>query len=144
MKLTTNFNLEEFIKSATADRYNILNCPNNEECSNIQNLAEQLQIIRNEYNRPIIIDSGYRNKALNDIVKGAKNSDHLFGAAADIHTLSDKSADNKELFDIIVTLAKKGKIQLRQIIDEYNYNWIHISINHQKNKMKNNEILHLG
>jgi len=47
---------------------------------------------------------------LNRIVNGAANSDHLYGAAADIHTKKNTKAENKKLFDLIISLSKKGVI----------------------------------
>lgn len=143
MKLSKNFALEEFTKSTTAKRNNIDNTPDKEADDNIRALAYVLQKIRDTYDKPIIIDSGFRCDELNKIVGGANNSDHKYGAAVDIHSLSDTVEDNKELFDVIVEMANNGEILLRQIIDEYGYNWVHISINHSHNKIKNNEILHI-
>lgn len=143
MELTKNFTLEELTASSVAKRMEIKNTPNKEEFCNIRKLADTLQVIRNEFGQPIKVTSGYRCKVLNGLVGGAANSDHLFGAAADIVTLSDKPTENKKLFDLIVKLANEGKIKCRQIIDEYQYNWIHISVNHSKNAMKDNQVLHI-
>lgn len=142
MILTRNFSFEEFIKSSTAKRNNIDNYPDIDAINNIKYLVVILQNIRDKYGKPIIIDSGYRCAELNSLLKGAKNSDHIWGAAVDIHSLSDSLEDNKELFDVIVEMANNGDILLRQIIDEYNYNWIHVSINHNKNPFKKNQIIH--
>ncbi|MBO6271638.1 hypothetical protein J6O48_02525 [bacterium] len=71
------------------------------------------------------------------------NSDHVYGCAADIHTVSDKPSDNKKLFDLIIKLKNEGKIKCRQIINEYNYNWIHVSINNRFNSYKVNQVLHI-
>ena len=46
-------------------------------------MAEQLQIVRDIFNKQIIITSGYRTSEWNKIVKGAKNSYHLKGMAVD-------------------------------------------------------------
>lgn len=144
MKLTENFTYEEFWNnSGVAKRLHINNEPNAEVKENIVKLADTLQIIRNAYGKPIIVNSGYRCPTLNKAVGGASNSDHKYGAAADIRSVSDKPKDNKELFDVIVKLAKDGKIACRQIIDEYSYNWCHVSINHKYNAIKKNQILHL-
>lgn len=143
MQLTKNFKLEEFEKSSSADKYHIDNNIPDKYMNNVQKLAELLQIIRDEWNDPIKINSGYRSKELNVKIGGAKNSDHLYAAAADITTKSDKPEDNKKLFLLIKSLIDLGKIECRQLIDEYNYKWAHISINHENNKYKNNQILHL-
>jgi hypothetical protein len=110
---------------------------------NMQKLMEVLQTIRNEYGKSIIVTCGYRCETLNKALKGATNSDHKFGAAADFRTVSDSIQDNKVLFELVVKMAKNGAIQCRQIIDEYNYNWVHVSVNHKDNKLKSNEVLHI-
>lgn len=113
-KISTNFTLEEFYKSYTADSLNINNAPNDKIKKNIYKLVtEILQPIRDSYGKPIIVSSGYRCEKLNKAVGGAANSDHKFGCAADIHTVSDKPEDNKVLFDTICALAKSGKIKCR-------------------------------
>ena len=140
MKLTEHFTYEELTRSATADRYNIDNTPTEDIEKNLVELAHVLEKIRQRYNKPIIVTSGYRCKKLNDIVKGSKTSQHVKGQAADIRTISDTKEDNKELFMTIMGMIIQKDIEVGQLIDEYNYNWIHVSTNHLKN---NNQILHI-
>lgn len=143
MKLTENFTKEEFEKSSTASKLGIDNKIPEEYLVNVFNLAKVLQVIREAWKAPIIISSGYRCEKLNRAVKGASNSDHKFAAAADIHTKSNTRADNKKLFDLILSLANAGKIKCRQIIDEYNFKWVHVSVNHKLNSQKNNQVVHV-
>ena len=144
MNLSKNFTLEELTKSVTGQKYNIKNIPDADSLSNMKRLCEDiLQPIRDAWKQPIIVTSGYRCPELNRKVKGAANSDHIFGAAADIHTVSDTYADNKKLWDLIIKLIEKDKIRCRQLIDEYSLNWLHLSINHNKKPYKINEILHI-
>lgn len=144
MKLSENFTLEEFTASLTAKKLFIDNDIKTEQCKkNLRNLVDVLQKIRDKFGQPIIVSSGYRCKELNLKVGGAINSDHMFASAADIHTKSDKPEDNKKLFDLIVKMIKDGEIEVRQLLDEYNYNWIHVSINHPDNPKKKNQILHI-
>lgn len=140
MKLTEHFTYEELTRSATADRHNIDNTPTEDIEKNLVELAHVLEKIRQRYNKPIIVTSGYRCKKLNDIVKGSKTSQHVKGQAADIRTISDTKEDNKELFMTIMGMIIQKDIEVGQLIDEYNYNWIHVSTNHLKN---NNQILHI-
>ena len=93
-----------------------------------------LQPVRDLWGKPVQVNSGYRCPALNKAVGGASASQHLTGKAADI-TAGSVSA-NKELFNLI---AKSG-IEYDQLIDEYDYKWIHISYNEGKNRK---QILHL-
>lgn len=143
MQLTKNFSKEEMINSITAKNLKIDNEPSAKDLEYLIKLADTLQKIRDEYGKPIIVTSGYRCPALNKAVGGASNSDHKFGAACDIRSVSNTKKDNKALFNLIVNMAGKGKIHLRQIIDEYNYSWVHVSINNEHNKEKHNEILHI-
>lgn len=50
-----------------------------------QTLAVLLQAIREHFNKPITITSGYRTAAHNAAVGGSKSSQHLLGRAADFH-----------------------------------------------------------
>ena len=144
MQLSKNFSLAEMVASGTAKRMNIDNTPNEEVLGNLTKLAEEvLQPIRDACGAPVVVSSAYRCPKLNKAVGGVTNSDHKFGCAADIHTLSDKVVDNKKLFDLIVKMAGDDKISCRQIIGEYGYNWIHVSINNKYNSKKKNQIVHI-
>lgn len=141
MELSNNFTLEELTKSTTAKRLNINNEPTREITSNLLELCNKiLQPIRNKYGKPIIVSSGYRCPKLNKAVGGASNSQHTLGEAVDIHTISDTVKDNKELFDLICNMVNDKEITVGQLIDEYNFNWIHISLPNHKHK---NQILHI-
>ena len=144
MKLSNNFTLEELTKSGTATRLKINNTPTKEAANNLAKLAiNVLQPIRDAWGAPIVVTSGYRCPALNKATKGATKSQHMTGAAADIRTLEDTRERNKQLFDLICNLAKSGKITCRQIIDEYNYDWVHVAIQDASHSLQRNNILHL-
>lgn len=51
---------------------------------NLQILAEQLEVLREHFQLPIKINSGYRSPEHNAKVGGAENSQHLLGKAADV------------------------------------------------------------
>lgn len=139
MKLSQNFTLEEMTRSATAQKKGIDNTPPREAVENLSVLCRDiLQPIRDAWGDSIIVTSGYRCPKLNSAVGGAKNSQHCYGSAADI-----KCSNNKELFRTIQSLIKLGKINCRQLIDEYNYSWIHISTQDTAHSYKLNEVLHL-
>ena len=141
-KLSKNFTYEELVKSTTATRLKINNTPNKEQHDNLKKLAETvLQPIRDKYGKPLIVSSGFRCEKLNKAVGGAKTSQHCKGEAADIRTVSDSIADNKALFNFILEMINKGEIKVGQLIDEYGYNWIHVSLP-RVDKM-NNQILHI-
>lgn len=126
MKISDNFDLEEFVNSPTAQKYNIDNTPDEQVKNNIIQLVTNiLQPIREEWGKPLMVNSGYRCQALNNKVGGSKTSQHLTGDAADITT--GNASDNKKLFHIIVDMCQQNKVTYGQLIDEYNYKWLHIS-----------------
>lgn len=136
-----NFGYMEMVRSTTADKLRIINIPNPKAKENLSKLCNNiLQPIRNAWEKPIIVTSGFRCERLNTAVGGSKTSDHRYGNAADIVTLEDTVEDNKKLFDLIVHLIKSGVIEVGQLINEYDYNWIHIS---NPTKKHHNEILNI-
>lgn len=130
------FKLEEFIKSDSATRYKIDNTPSTQEKNNIIALVDNiLDPLREAYKKPIIVTSGFRCKALNDAIKGSKTSQHMKGQAADIRSVEDTIEENKKIFELI----QKLNLPYDQLIDEYNYNWIHVSYAPSNKK----QILHI-
>ena len=66
MRATLDFTIDELIRSATAERLGIDNLPPPEEMANLRHLAVKiLQPLRDAWQRPIIVTSGYRSPALN-------------------------------------------------------------------------------
>ena len=100
MKLTNNFNLSEFNKHNFALSDTIL--------KNIQELAKNLQVLRDEVKKPITVTSGYRNAAYNAKIGGAKASQHLTGKAADIKV---SGMTPKEVAAVIEKLIAAGKMK---------------------------------
>ena len=85
MKLSEHFDLNEFTRSATADRLHIDNSIPEELIPSLKNLCEKvLEPLRQHFGTPVVISSGYRCPALNRAVGGVPNSQHLKGEAADI------------------------------------------------------------
>ncbi len=52
--------------------------------SNIFTLAQELEKVRKAWGSPIIVTSWYRPPAINRAVRGASNSQHIYGKAVDI------------------------------------------------------------
>ena len=112
----------------------LINSPSWEAIINLSELCEHvLDPLRIAFKRPIHINSGFRTPEINNVIGGAKNSQHCLGMAADI-TAGDKEM-NKLLFDVILSSG----IGFDQCIDEKDYRWIHISYN----KNGRQQILHL-
>lgn len=129
-----HFTIDELCKSQTAEQFKIDNTPTEEAKANLAKLVENiLDPLREAYGKPIKINSGYRGPALNAKVGGAKTSQHCSGQAADI-SIGSKD-QNKELFNLI----QKLKLPYDQLIDEYNFKWVHISYG-PKNRR---QILHI-
>lgn len=147
-KLTNNFSLHEFEKSATAKRLNINNNIPEIYMPNVTKLANVMQTIRDAYGKPIIITSGYRCEKLNRAVGGSRTSDHKFAAACDFQSVEDTLQTNYELWKVILRLREQNRIFWRQLIWEYGepekgMSWIHLSVNHNKAPIKNNQILYI-
>ena len=118
------FSIAELTKSSTAIKKKINNTPTKEIENNLNQLIDNiLDPLREAWGQPIIVSSGYRCEALNKAVGGAASSQHKLGQAADIHAKSDSMEDNKKLFELI----KQLKLPFDQLINEYNYNWMHVS-----------------
>ena len=127
MKLSTNLTLSEVIKSNTATRNNISNEPTKQHLQNLVVLAANIfQPIREHFNKPIYLSSGYRSKALNKAIGGSKTSQHCKGEAIDIDNDFRNSVTNKEIFDYI-----KDHLEFDQLISEAgtveNPAWVHVS-----------------
>lgn len=124
MNITKNFTLEELTNAPAS----FGNKAGSYEIANLSRLAEQvLQPLRDHVGKPIKIHSGYRCPEYNVSVGGAKNSEHLFGMAADI---SIEGYTNADIIEACVNL----NLPFQQIIDEQLYRangelhkWIHIS-----------------
>lgn len=123
------------LSELTRTNKNMPNVPDKVAEANLIQLVENiLDPLRGLYGKPIKVNSGYRSKLVNAAVGGAKNSDHLFGLAADI------TAGNKTENCILFQLIRDKIPAWRQLIDEKDYTWIHISFNEKDNKK---QILHL-
>jgi zinc D-Ala-D-Ala carboxypeptidase len=129
MRLTAHFNLAEFTRSESAKRHGVSNNPTPEHLENIRVLCERiLEPIRMKFG-PINISSGYRSKTLNHYIGGSLKSEHMEGRAADIDMDGMGSVSNKEIFEYI-----KYNLEFNQLINEFNYAWVHVSYNAGKNR----------
>lgn len=116
------FTLEELIQSDTAKVRDIANTPTFDNVDNLKDLVKYvLEPLRELYNNPITVTSGYRSEALNKAVNGVKNSHHVLGCAADIVVGSIEK--NKQLFNLLIN----SNLQWTQAILEEGGKWIHVS-----------------
>ena len=129
MRLTAHFTLAEFTRSESAKRHGVSNQPTPEHIQNIKILCERvLEPIRMKFG-PINLSSGYRSKVLNHYISGSLKSQHCEGKAADIDMDGMGSVTNKEIFEYI-----KNNLEFDQLINEFNYSWVHVSYNLGKNR----------
>ncbi|WP_296683203.1 D-Ala-D-Ala carboxypeptidase family metallohydrolase [Flavobacterium sp.] len=126
MQLSKNLSLSEMIRSESAKRLGINNMPTQEHLDNMKKLAINIfQPIREHFNIPIHISSGYRSLALNKAIKGASTSQHCKGEAMDID-MDATNITNKQIFNYI-----KDNLVFDQLIWEGsgkdNPDWVHVS-----------------
>ena len=89
----TNFSFSELTRTQTG----IKNVPDDMNVvKNLVRLSEFLQQIRNELHLPIVVNSAYRSKEVNEAVGGVSSSYHVKGLAADI-----KCADMDKLLAVL-------------------------------------------
>ena len=135
MRLSKNLTLIEAVQSETAERLGLDNRASFKVVENLIQLAKFVfQPIRDNFNEPIYISSGFRSEKLNKVLGGAKNSDHKFGRAFDINQNNKNSkCTNGDIFYFI-----KNNLKFKQLIWEYgdvrNPGWVHVSYELGKNK----------
>lgn len=125
-KLSENFSLAEFVKTATG----LDNIPNAEETENLRQLVINiLQPLRTAIGKPVIVTSGFRSALVNQMVGGAGNSQHTKGQAADIQVEGMTNGD-------IITMIRTLKLKYDQVIDETNgiKKWVHVSYSGNGNR----------
>ena len=130
MRLSKNFTLEEVTRSNTAKRLGIKNEIPEEHLENMQYLIDNLvQPLRDSIG-PIRISSGYRSKALNRAIGGSLKSQHSKGQALDLQFWQNGEMNNKVIYDWIL----KSGLEFDQIINEFDFSWIHISLKKKDNR----------
>ncbi len=130
MRLSKNFVLSELTRSNTATRLGIINEPTKKHLPNMQMVVTNLlQPMRNALG-PIRVTSGYRSKALNRAIGGSSKSQHCKGQACDLQIWKGGQMCNKEIYDWVL----KSGIEFDQMINEFDYAWIHISLKEKDNR----------
>lgn len=124
MKLSAHLDLSEVIRSESAKRNGISNMPIALHIENFKLLAEKVfEPVRLHFGCPIHISSGYRSVELNKCIGGSLTSQHCTGEAIDIDMDGSTSGvTNKMVFDYI-----KDNLVYDQIINEFDYSWVHVS-----------------
>ena len=118
MNLTEHFTLEELTHT---DHRELENIPNETELANLKRLAEFLETVKSVLGgKPIMVNSAFRSKAVNDAVGSKDTSQHRVGCAADIRVPSMTP-------DEVVKAVIASGIGYDQIIREFD-RWSHISV----------------
>lgn len=118
MNLTEHFTLEEL--TATSHRQ-FDNTPNDAETANLVKLAEFLEEVKAALDgKPVMINSAFRSKQVNDSVGSKDTSQHRTGCAADFKVPGMSP-------DTVVRAIIAAGLAYDQIIREFDA-WTHISI----------------
>ena len=118
MNLSPHFTLEEL---TTTDHREFENTPNASEIANLTRLADFLEQVREAVGgKPIMVNSAFRSKQVNDAVGSKDTSQHRIGCAADIRVPGVTP-------DQVVKAVITAKLPFDQLIREFD-RWTHISI----------------
>ena len=118
MNLTPHFSLEELTHT---DHRTLDNIPNEAELANLKRLAEFLEAVKTVLGgKPIIVNSAFRSKAVNDAVGSKDTSQHRTGCAADIRVPGMTP-------DEVVKAIIAANLGHDQVIREFD-RWTHVSI----------------
>lgn len=118
MNLSPHFTLEELTHT---DHRQFDNTPHAEELLNLRRLADFLELVKEQLQfKPIMVNSAYRSKAVNDAVGSKDTSQHRLGCAADIRVPGMTP-------DAVVRAVLASKLPFDQLILEFD-SWTHVSI----------------
>ena len=116
--LTKNFTLEELTHT---DHREFTNEPNETERANLVRLANFLEQVKELLGgKPIMVNSAFRSKAVNDAVGSKDTSQHRLGCAADLRVPGMTP-------DEVVKAVMASDLPFDQVIREFD-RWTHISV----------------
>ena len=116
--MTPHFTLAELTHT---DHRSLDNTPNPSELANLKRLAEFLEVVKTTLGgKPIMINSAFRSKAVNDAVGSKDSSHHRLGLAADFRVPGMTP-------DAVVRAIIAAKLPYDQLIREFDA-WTHASI----------------
>ena len=116
--MTPHFSLAEL---TTTDHREFKNEPNPSETANLQRLAELLEQVKVAIGgKPVMVNSAFRSKQVNDAVGSKDTSQHRLGCAADIRVPGVTPND-------VVKAIIAAKLPFDQLIREFD-RWTHISV----------------
>ena len=116
--MTPHFTLAEL---TVTDHRTLDNTPDADALANLQRLAEFLERVREVLGgKPVMVNSAYRSKAVNDAVGSKDTSQHRLGCAADIRVPGMTP-------DAVVRAVMTSGLAYDQLIREFD-SWTHISV----------------
>ena len=116
--MTPHFTLAELTHT---DHRSLDNTPNAAELANLKRLALFLETVKTTLGgKPVMINSAFRSKAVNDAVGSKDTSQHRLGLAADFRVPGMTP-------DAVVRVLLKARVRFDQLIREYDA-WTHVSI----------------
>jgi hypothetical protein len=123
MQLSEHFSLEELTHT---DHRTLDNTPTDAELANLVRLANFLEVVKAVLGgKPIMINSAFRSKQVNDAVGSKDSSQHRTGCAADIRVPGMTP-------DEVMKSIRSADIEFDQAIREFakpqGGGWVHISI----------------
>jgi hypothetical protein len=131
MNLTEHFTLEELTHT---DHRQFDNTPNDAELANLTRLAEFLEQVKTLLgNKPIMVNSAFRSKLVNDAVGSKDSSQHRVGCAADVRV---PGMTPNEVVQAVIA----SDLGYDQIIREFD-RWTHISIPNSTHNMPRKQAL---
>jgi hypothetical protein len=131
MKLTEHFSLEELTHT---DHRQYDNTPNDAELENLKRLAEFLEEVKAALGgRPIMVNSAFRCKQVNDAVGSRDTSQHRVGCAVDFRV-------PKLTPDEVVRIIISAGLPYDQVIREFD-RWTHVSIPNTPDAKPRNQAL---
>ena len=124
--MSDHFSIKELTYSDTAVRLGIDNTPNDEILKNLQLVTQHiLEEVRNYFDKPVKVTSGYRSEKLCLAIGSKATSQHTLGQAVDFEVIG---IPNQVVSDWIV-----NNLDFDQCIlefwnpNEYNSGWVHCS-----------------
>ena len=130
MRLSKNFVLSEITRSNTATRLGISNEPTKDHLDNMQRLISNLIQPMRDSIGPIRISSGYRSKELNRAIGGSNKSQHCKAEALDLQFWAEGKMNNKAIYEWVLDSG----LEFDQMINEFDFAWIHISLKAKGNR----------
>jgi hypothetical protein len=131
MNLTEHFTLEELTHT---DHREYDNTPNDAELENLKRLAEFLEEVKAALGgRPVMVNSAFRCKQVNDAVGSKDTSQHRIGCAVDIRV-------PKLTPDEVVRIIIAAGLPYDQVIREFD-RWTHVSIPNTSDAKPRNQAL---